>query len=105
MLNSSEDAHRKSMSMFETDEHLQALMFVTPGSFTPPGRVMLQSSSPRLTASHKVAGSTSKVGKRVIGIVEPPKGSATIGFILAQLFGGFGAGPMELPRCEFRRRG
>jgi hypothetical protein len=28
MLNSAEDAHRKSMSMFETDEHLQALMFV-----------------------------------------------------------------------------
>jgi hypothetical protein len=27
-LNSTEDAHRKSMSMFETDEHLQALMFV-----------------------------------------------------------------------------
>jgi hypothetical protein len=54
---------------------------------------MLQFSSPRLTASHKVAGSTSKVGKRVVGIVDPPKGSATIGFILAQLFGGFGAGP------------
>ena len=54
---------------------------------------MLQSSSPRLTASHKVAGSTSKVGKRFVGIVDPPKGSATIGFILAQLFGGFGAGP------------
>ena len=54
---------------------------------------MLQSSSPRLTASHKVAGSTSKVGKRVVGIVDPPKGSATIGFILAQLFGGFGAAP------------
>jgi len=25
MLNSTEDAHRKSMSIFETDEHLQAL--------------------------------------------------------------------------------
>ena len=34
-------------------------MFVTPGSFTPPGRVMLQFLSPRLKASHKVAGSTS----------------------------------------------
>jgi hypothetical protein len=67
-------------------------MFVTPGSFTPPGRVILQFSSPRLTASHKVAGSTSKVGKRIVGIVDPPKGSATIVFILAQLFGGFGAG-------------
>src|SRR5262245_55689312 len=41
-------------------------MFVTPGSFTPPGRVMLQFSSPRLVASHKVVGSTSKAGKRVI---------------------------------------
>ena len=28
VLNSTEDAHRKSMSLFETDEHLQALMFV-----------------------------------------------------------------------------
>ena len=28
MLNSHEDAHAKSMSMFETDEHLRALMFV-----------------------------------------------------------------------------
>ena len=28
VLNSSEDAHAKSMSMFETDEHLRALMFV-----------------------------------------------------------------------------
>jgi len=75
----------------------------SPGSFTPPGRVMLQSLSPRVAASHKVAGRTSKVGKRVVVIVDPPKGSATIGFILAQSFGGFGAGPMELPRCEFRQ--
>ena len=30
MLNSAEDAHRKSMSTFETDEHLQVLMFVRP---------------------------------------------------------------------------
>jgi len=75
---------------------------------------MLQSSSPRLTASHKVAGSTSKVGKRFVGIVDPPKGSATIGFILAQLFGGFGAGPANrdgrgrpprrpLHRCHYAR--
>ena len=28
VLNSTEHAHRKSMSMFETDEHLQALIFV-----------------------------------------------------------------------------
>ena len=28
VLNFTEDAHRKSMSMFETDEHLRALMFV-----------------------------------------------------------------------------
>src|SRR5262245_23717422 len=45
-------------------------MFVTPGSFTPPGRVMLQFSSPRLVASHKVVGSTSKAGKRVILIAD-----------------------------------
>jgi hypothetical protein len=30
VLNSSEDAHTKCMSTFETDEHLQALMFVRP---------------------------------------------------------------------------
>ena len=62
---------------------------------------MLQSFSARLTASHKVAGRTSKVGKRVVVIVDPPKGSATIHFIVAQLFGGFGAGPMELPRRRY----
>ena len=28
MLNCTEDAHRKSMSIFETDEHLRALTFV-----------------------------------------------------------------------------
>ena len=28
VLNSTEDAHKKSMSSFETDEHLQALTFV-----------------------------------------------------------------------------
>jgi len=28
VFNSSEDAHTKSMSTFETDEHLQALIFV-----------------------------------------------------------------------------
>jgi hypothetical protein len=28
VFNSIEDAHAKSMSMFETDEHLRALMFV-----------------------------------------------------------------------------
>ena len=34
---------------------------------------MLQFSSPRLAASHKVAGSTSKVGKRVIVIADSSK--------------------------------
>src|SRR5262245_53093700 len=46
------------------------LTFVTPGSFIPPGRVMLQFLSPRLTASNNVAESTSKVGKRVIVIAD-----------------------------------
>ena len=46
---------------------------------------MLQSLSPRLAASHKVAGSTSKVGKRVVVIVDPPKGSATIHFSADQM--------------------
>jgi hypothetical protein len=80
-------------------------MFVTPGSFTPPGRVMLQFSSARtrLAASHKVAGSTSKVEKRVIVIADSSERVGHKGFILAQSFGGFGAGPMELPRCEFRQ--
>ena len=62
---------------------------------------MLQSLSPRPAASQKVAESTSKVGKRVVAIADPlQKGWATIGFILAQSYGGFGAGRIELPRSQ-----
>ena len=53
---------------------------------------MLQSSSERtrLAASHKVAGSTSKVGKRVVADLLQ-KGGPQSAFILAQLFGSFWA--------------
>lgn len=48
---------------------------MTPGSFSPRGRVILQLSSGRsgLAASHKIAGSTRKVGKRGVAIAVPPK--------------------------------
>src|SRR6476620_5472022 len=88
-------------------------MFVTPGSFTPPGRVMLQSSSARtrLAASHKVAGSTSKVGKRIVAIADSskrvghnrPKGWATIGFYFSPVVWKFLGRTEEFPRkrCKF----
>ena len=36
VLNSTEDAHRKSMSMFETDEHLQVCRSAAPLACEPP---------------------------------------------------------------------
>jgi hypothetical protein len=66
---------------------------------------MLQSLSPRLAASHKVAGSTSKVGKRVMASWDPPKRAGHNRRILAQLFGGFGAGPRNRDERALKERG
>ena len=51
------------------------LAFMTPGSFSPPGRVILQLSSGRsgLAASHKIAVALAKLGSGELPSRVPPK--------------------------------
>src|SRR4029077_11654737 len=52
-------------------------MFVTPGSFCPLGRMMVQwSSKAKVAASQKVARTNSMIGEWAVATGDPPKDSA-----------------------------
>jgi hypothetical protein len=52
-------------------------MFVTPGSFCPLGRMMVQwSSKAKVAASQKVARTNSMIGEWAVATGDPPKESA-----------------------------